>query len=427
MKNTKQVSWDKLDNTALLFPVIASESMSSVWRISCVLTEPVDRACLQAAQEKVLKSFSVFRMRLRTGLFWYYFEENRRPYPPVVEEHDYPGSYINRSKNNQYLFRLTYYDCRINLEVFHALTDGFGGVVFIKEIIYQYLRFRYPEALAGEADKLSSDIFLDYEDSYIKNYRKTGGDKKRYKNSQAVTLHGEHLPDGAVGLIEGIMPLAELKRVAHEKGVSLNTLLVGVYCYAIYREYLGGRASDEPVACAVPVNLRPYYESHTMKNFFAIVTAEFLPDREGITLDEVLQIVSDSLKGQITKENLDEIITYNVSNERNLIVRLVPLVIKRLAVRQVYEASSHACTTTVTNIGRVELREPYRPYVRNISCLISMSSGQNMKAAVVAYEDRLTITFTSVLAGTSVQGRFFQTLTGLGVHAAVHTNGVYEE
>lgn len=74
----KEMKWDKLDNTALLFPVIANESMSSVYRISVTLTEDIIEEKLQEALSRVLPKFDVFHVRLRRGLFWYYFETNNR-------------------------------------------------------------------------------------------------------------------------------------------------------------------------------------------------------------------------------------------------------------------------------------------------------------------------------------------------------------
>lgn len=40
---------------------------------------------------------------------------------------------------------MTYYKNRINLEVFHVLTDGMGGINFLRELTYQYLRLTHPE------------------------------------------------------------------------------------------------------------------------------------------------------------------------------------------------------------------------------------------------------------------------------------------
>ena len=426
MGRNDKVAWDKLDNTALLFPVIATQTMTNVYRISSELSENIDRDLLQEALDRILPSFDVFRMRLRAGLFWYYFEENKRKAPLIREEYSFPGAYINKSRNNHFMFRVTYYEKRINLEVFHALTDGFGGVVFLKELVYQYLRLKYSEELADEPDKISNDVFLDKEDSYIKNYKKPGKDRKKYKHEKAVIVTGESFPGDEVGVIHGFMPIAELKAACKRYGVTINKFLTGVYVYSIYKEYLGGHPSEDAISCGVPVNLRPYYDSHTMKNFFVILAAEFRPEIDDYSFEEVLSIVCESLDRQMTKENLDDIISYNVSNEMNMTLRVIPLFIKNLAIKQVYAASSHSNTTTLTNIGNIVIREPYKQYVKGFSCLLSMSEGQNIKASVCSYDGVLNITFSSILTDTSIQRRFFQTLTKEGVPVAIQTNGIYE-
>lgn len=424
----EQLAWDKLDNTANLFPVIATENMTNVYRISVTLTEEIDRILLQEALNRILPQFSVFRMRLRMGMFWYYFEENERPAPIVQKEYSYPGAYIDKSRNNHYMFRVTYFQCRINLEVFHALTDGAGGIIFLKELVYQYLRLKYPEILDRDKDKISSGIFLDKEDSYVKNFKKGGKHpKKAYKASKAVTLNGERLPKGEVGVVHGYLPVEQLKTASKSYGVTINQYLVGTFVYAVYREYLKESPSKLPVSCCVPVNLRPYYDSHTMKNFFAMVSAEFKPEKEHYTFEEVLKVVADSLREQITPENLNSIMSYNVSNEKNWILRVVPLVVKNFFIRRVYGASANATTSTVTNIGNIELKEPYQPYVEHFYVTLSMSKDQNMKGGICSYNGMLTFTFSSILEDLSIQKRFFQQIAKDGVDVAIETNGAYYE
>ena len=421
----EQLAWDKLDNTANLFPVIANEDMTNVYRISVNLTEPVDRILLQEALNRILPQFSIFRMRLRMGFFWYYFEENTRPAPIVRHEYSYPGAYIDKSRNNHYMFRVTYHDCRINLEVFHALTDGAGGITFLKELVYQYLRLRYPEILEQDKDKISAGVFLDKEDSYVKNFKK--GHSKVYKSEKALTLNGERVAKGEMGVVHGYLPVNQLKAVSKSYGVTINQYLVGTFVYAIYKEYLKCQPAKVPIRCCVPVNLRPYYNSHTMKNFFAMVFATFKPDKDNYTFEEVLDIIATDLKEQITPENLDNIMSYNVSNEKNWILRAVPLVIKNFVMKQVYGMSAKATSATVTNIGNIELKEPYQKYVDNFSAILSMSKGQNMKGTVCSYNGVLTFTFSSVLLDTAIQKGFFQQLAKDGVTVSVESNGVCYE
>ena len=424
-RRKEQLAWDKLDNTANLFPVIATEQMTNVYRISVSLTEEIDRVLLQEALDRILPKFLTFRMRLRMGVFWYYFEENTKPAPIVREEYSSPGAYIDKSRNNHYMFRVTYYKCRINLEVFHVLTDGAGGITFLKELVYQYLRLKYPKLLEVEKDKISSGIFLDKEDSYVKNFKK--GHSKVYKSEKALRLTGERLPKEEMGIVHGYFPVEQLKTASKKYGVTINQYLVGVFVYSIYKEYLKSQPSKTPINCCVPVNLRPYYDSHTMKNFFAMVSAVFRPEKENYTLEEVLEIVTADLKAQITPENLNNIMSYNVSNERNWILRAVPLFIKNIGIKLVYGASARATTATVTNIGNIELRDPYKKYVEHFYTTLSMSKGQNMKGGICSYNGVLTFTFSSVLSDTSIQKRFFQTIAKDGVAVAVESNGVYDE
>ena len=301
----REIRWDRLDNTAHLFPVIAGESMSNVYRISVTLTELVDRELLQQALDMVLPKFDGFNLRLRQGVFWYYFEENGKPAPRVREESAFPCRYIRQNKNHSYMFRVTYYKYRINLEVFHVLTDGMGGINFLKELTYQYLRLAHPKLREKVGDSLSSDTSLNREDSFLKNYKHSS--QKGYQTKRAYLLKGEKLPPGEFGVMHGYMKIPELKKVCHAYGVSINEYLVAVYVWSVYTECMHGMPSERPVRVAVPVNLRPYFNSITTKNFFVMVSAEFHPTKEIYTFEEVLKSVSESLRSQISRENLEKL------------------------------------------------------------------------------------------------------------------------
>ena len=79
-KAQKDIRWDKLDNTAHLFPVIAGERLSNTYRISVTLKEMVDPELLQQALDIVLPRFDGFNLRLRHGFFCIILKrtENRR-------------------------------------------------------------------------------------------------------------------------------------------------------------------------------------------------------------------------------------------------------------------------------------------------------------------------------------------------------------
>ena len=421
----KEIRWDRLVNTAHLFPVIAGESMSNVYRISVTLSEVVQPELLQNALDIILPKFDGFNLRLRRGVFWYYFEENGKPAPRVREENTFPCRFVRQNKNRSYLFRVTYYKYRINLEVFHVLTDGMGGINFLKELTYQYLRLAHPALKEKVGDSLDCGTSLNREDSFLKNYKKSS--EKGYHTKRAYLIKGESLPPGEFGVMHGYMQVPQLKEVCRSYGVSINDYLVAVYIWSVYTECLHGMPSELPIRVAVPVNLRPYFNSITTKNFFVMVSAEFSPVNEAYTFREVLDIVSTNLRDQINRENLEKLFSYNVSNEKLLIARAVPLFLKGLAMRHVYRASALANTATITNIGNITVAEEYRPYVEMFHAFLAMSKGQHLKGTICSYGDTLVFSFSYDLVDPSVQRSFFRKLAADGLHVEMESNGVNYE
>lgn len=424
-KDDIEIKWDRLDNTAHLFPVIAGESMSNVYRISVTLKEEIQPQLLQESLNKILPFFDVFNVRLRKGFFWYYFETNKNKAPRVEEEKTYPNRYIVAHRNNNYLFRVSYYRCRINLEVFHVLTDGMGGINFLREITYQYLRLVHPELKELLGDGLCSDTSLNKEDSFLKNYKKSYA--KSYKTERAYLIRGEKRKSLELGVIHGYLPLKELKAVCKKWEVSINEYLVAVMIWCIYVECLHYQRSDKPVSVAVPVNLRPYYNSITTKNFFVVVSAVFKPDQENYSFEQVINITRESLRSQINPGHLEKIFAYNVSNEKNIILRAVPLFVKNIAIRYVYRNTALANTTTLTNIGSVAIRQEYKQYVDKFHAFLSMSKGQNIKGCICSYDDTLVLSFSTTLVDVFIQRMFFRKLAEEGIPVRIESNGDYHE
>ena len=421
-RSKRNIRWDKLDNTAHLFPVIAGETVSNVYRISVTLTEEIQPELLQQALELVLPKFDGFNLRLRRGVFWYYFEENNKPAPKVRQENNFPCRYIRPTRNHSYLFRVTYYKCRINLEVFHVLTDGMGGANFLKELTYQYLRLAHPELEALAGTGLDTATTLNREDSFLRHYKKSA--KKVYQTKRAYLIRGERLHTGEFGVMHGYLKVPQLKEVCRSYDASINEYLVSAYIWSVYHECLHGMPSRDPIRVAVPVNLRPYFNSITTKNFFVMVSAEFHPTGESYTFQDVLSAVKESLRSQMNAEHLEQIFSYNVSNQKNAFLKLLPLPVKSLGMRAVYNRSALANTTTITNVGRVEVTPVYRPYVEMFHAFLAISKGQHIKGTILSYGDTLVFNFSYDLVQTDVQRGFFRRLTEDGLDVEIESNGV---
>ena len=177
-KKENRISWRKLDNSAKIFPMSTGKRYSTVFRLSAVLKEKVEPKILQEAVRQTLEKYQFFKVRMKPGFFWYYLEENTKE-PNVEEEQDYPCKYIDSRRNNNYLFKVTYFENKVNIDIFHSLTDGNSGTTFFKEMIYTYLELMHPEVLDEEQRRVRriEGEFTD-EDSYMKNY-----DKKAKSNA----------------------------------------------------------------------------------------------------------------------------------------------------------------------------------------------------------------------------------------------------
>ncbi|MQN00542.1 MAG: hypothetical protein DUD27_06015 [Lachnospiraceae bacterium] len=423
----RMTHWEKLDNSALLFPAIATNSMTNTYRLAVILKEKVIGDILQEALEFVLKRFPGFKQRLRKGFFWYYLEENDKPIPKVVEEDTYPCRSTKTNENNSYLFRVTYYDRRINLEVFHVLADGTGGFEFLKELTFAYLRFAHEKLQEKVGDSFSEGTSVNRDDSFVRNYKKPEKLSNVYAVKRAFLIKGEHLPYHGFGVVNAYLSVPEVKKIAHSFGVSINELMVALFMYSTYKAYRPQMTPKRPIRVAVPVNLRPYFDSITTKNFFVMISAEFIPEKDDYTFEEIVDIAKESLRKQITKENLESIFSFNVSGQQMMLARTVPLIFKNIGLRAVYGRSALANTTTVTNMGQVNVPDVYADYIESAQTFLSFSKGQGLKLGIASFRNVMTLSFSTVYSDTTLIMEFLRKLSELGAVSSVETNGVFYE
>jgi NRPS condensation-like uncharacterized protein len=103
---------------------------------------------------------------------------------------------------------------------------------------------------------------------------------------------------------------------------------------------------------------------------------------------------------------------------------MLPLPLKNLGMRAVYRKSALANTSTMTNIGKIEVAEIYRPFIEQFHAYITISAGQSIRCTVCSYDDTVVFTFAYNLADMSVQRGFFRKLAEDGIDVEVESNGV---
>lgn len=150
---------------------------------------------------------------------------------------------------------VTYYEKRINLEVFHALTDGLGAVNFLKCLIRQYLRLAagVSEGMTQDDEKARNQEVFHVQDSYLEHGE--DGKPRSYSSKPAYQLEGHYLPLGSGQVLHGYVPVSRLKTVCKQHGVSITKYLAAALIWAIWRSIWAEEAAAA-VVLNLPINLR---------------------------------------------------------------------------------------------------------------------------------------------------------------------------
>lgn len=421
-KNPQGQKWRRLDNTGKIFPLVSGEGLSNVFRIAVTLKEEIEPDILQQALEDILPQFEGFRVRLKRGLFWYYFETNHRKIY-VEKEDTYPCQYISHKLAPYYLFRVSYYKCRINVEIYHALSDGLGAVNFAKLLACRYLQIRHN--MDTPPIVRNASVKAETEDSYLKYYKDVP--KQKYDDKKAYLLEGKKLSFGVENVMHGRVPLKELKAVCKRYGVSITKYLTAVLIWTIYENYLKDEEHKPFIGVNLPINLRSMFESETLANFFAVTAINYEAEGRKVTFEDILQCVSEQVDEQIVKEKLEERIAYNVSVEKKWYLKIVPLFLKKMALKVVHKSKDKGHTITLSNLGPIKVEEPYAPYIESFYVLIGVSYRQNAKCSVIAYGEDLMITFATVFDDDKLTEGFFEVLKQHGISSSLESNGAVND
>ncbi len=418
----KENNWRRLDNSAKIFPIASSKKYSSVFRLSAVLKEKIAPNILKKAVNLALKNLSSFKVKLKKGFFWYYFEDNNKEVI-IEKEKDYPCKYIDPNTNNDYLFKVTYWENKINLDIFHSLTDGNSGIIFLREIVYTYIELAHKEDF-NQKLRTERKISNNTEDDYLKNYDKKSKNSKGGK--KAYRLKGKILPLAAIGVIHVNIDLDELKNRSKEKNVTITQYLTSVLIHAIYNSNYKKYNGKKPIKICIPVDLKKYFKSETISNFFSYISVQTEENLNLDSFEEILKFVKKEFDRKLTKEEISKTMSTNVKLGNNIFIKSIPLFLKLIIVKLSYIEIRKYTTTTFSNVGRIGIIGEYQKYIDKFMMLIAPESVEKIKCSACSFENKLNFTFTSTLEGTEVEEEFCKKLKEEEINISVEGNGVHD-
>lgn len=417
--------WLRLDNAAMIFPPVSDKQSPNTFSFSAVLDEQIDKDILQESVNQVIKSEDAFRVRIKKGMFWYYLEENDK-LPVVQKEPKEFMEYIDFRYDDNYLFKVYYLENKITVVYFHALTDGTGGLYFLKQVIYQYLANKgYKIKTEGlvkpiEIPTLNSEV----EDKFMSTYAKSK--EKKIAEKKAFKLSGTSFKTFGTGIIAGECEVEKVKVQAKKYNTTITGYLCGVYMFSLYKSYIEGKECKNKTICiSIPVNIRKRHPSETKRNFSLVVRIDYDFSKPA-SLDDIIKSCTEQLKTKITTEQLDAQIKFNTNAERNFLMKIVPRWVKTLVLKIAYSIrGTKQESTNLSNIGAVELPEDIKKHVKKMYLTLQASKTTQKNMSVIGYNGKLFITFSRRHIENGAERLFFRTLVNHNIDVVV--SGNYQE
>ncbi|MEG0765379.1 MAG: hypothetical protein RR403_04970 [Pseudoflavonifractor sp.] len=423
-KEHKSAGWYRLDNAGVLYSAIQRDQYSAVYRISAVMTRPVDPAALQRAVDRSMPRFPSFRVKLKTGFFWSYFEPNDNPGPFVKQDMANPCQPIRDKSDNGWLVRFFYYRNRISFEAFHAISDGAGAMIFFRTILAEYLRQLGETIPCGDCilDVNDPPRREEIEDSYGKyaggKVRRGGLQKTAYPNTSPPE------PFYTLNVTMGFLPVDKLKTVAKSHGASITEYLAAVMLESILQNQQAEHLKHEkPVALAIPINLRPWFQSETLRNFIITIRPCIDPSLGEYSFQEIVNYVHNFMRLNVDPKLMRSAFTGNVRFTTNKILQLIPVFLKNPVMAFSYKlVGVRPFSGTYTNPGPVTVPPEMQPHIHHMEVILGQATRPSPHCASISYGNIMEITFAGTGTATDTERNFFRHLVREGIPVKVESN-----
>ena len=412
--------WMRLDNAAKIFPAVKRRDWSNVFRLSATLRQPVDPQRLQEAVALVAPRFPSMFVSLHRGLFWYYLEQLPEP-PQVRLDSGCPLIHMTSRELETCALRVLYFQNRIAVEFFHSITDGNGGLVFLKTLTAAYVSLEDGRMIppgVGVLDWHEPPDPAEWEDSFLKV---AGQVSMSRREENAFRIQGIREPDGFLHLTVATIDAGALRDLARRYGVTITAFLSAVMLEAILE--LRPRRSKKWAKVTIPVDLRRLFDSRTLRNFALTVNVGVDPRLGAYSLDELCKVIQGQLAMQVTPQQMAARVAANVNPEQALAMKVVPLPFKNLAMRLAYRIVGECKgTLNISNLGLTQLPEELAPYVANLDFIIGPQLTYFNNCGVVSYGGKTRINLIRSIREPELERRFLTKLVELGLEVTVESN-----
>jgi NRPS condensation-like uncharacterized protein len=423
MNESAKNFWLPLDNAAKIYPAVRNNEQTAVFRISAVLKDNIRINVLYTALKELENRFPYYKVVLKKGFFWYFLEYKNLPFP-VEPDTDLPCRGFKTNKDS--MMRILVLRNSISVEFSHILTDGSGGLAFLKSVLLTYFK-NCGYALPADLEYHKPDeepSGEEFEDAYQRYFQKNLPYVPGFAKAFHLPFKLKKKPRFTTMII--LLPLGEVYRSAKDKKVSITVYLVAVYLWALQEIFQrmdrrGQRKAEKILRIQVPVNLRSLYHSKTMRNFSLFVMPEIDLRLGNYTFDEILAKTYYLMKLETDQKLINKIISRNVGGEKRPEVRGAPLFLKSLVLNYKYRSlGARLYSGVITNLGKVDLSPELNKLI-DYFVFTAPPPNQLLKVncGVVGFEDRLVMSFGNISVSTELERKFLGFLESQDIKAEI--------
>lgn len=413
------VFWLPLDDAAKIYPLSMTHGRMAVFRMSAYLKKPVVPEILQMALHFTVKRFPSFATTLKKGVFWHYLDTTKRRFC-IEEEQGIPCRPLNVSQSGSQSFRVLYYENRISVEFFHVLTDGTGGMTFLKVLVSEYLRLMgvtfSPDETLWDIDAPPTNAEFENAFSMVPKVKKASG----FADKPAVQMSGKLTAYKPCRLLHFKMPANTLKAAASAHGATVTAYLLSLI-------FLSARAATEEcggeLSIQVPVNMRKFYPSETVRNF-ALYCGIRMPLAKITRVEDIIDEVGTQLKEKASKDAMSQMLTAT----RNIVssVRVVPLAIKYPVANKIYGYLGDAIFSTVfSNLGVVKMPPAVAEHIDHLDFALGTNVSHRVSCAMITFGETATLSISKMTLDPSFEETMLALLEKDGITVTVEGSVQY--
>ncbi|MDR2828191.1 MAG: hypothetical protein LBV51_02080 [Acholeplasmatales bacterium] len=415
--------WYRIDNAGTIFPLTRGKNDTSSFRLACLLKENASKDALKKAVSITLERFPSFKVKLKRGFFWFYLETNFLE-PVILDESPILSRAVSLKEQNDYLFKVCVFEKRVSIEFYHALTDGMGGMEFFKAVLYNYF-VCIGHKFVNSYSVLTSEIEELYEetkDSFLLNYDKTIKDYP--KDTRAYKIKGFPFKTNFIGAFYIICNTASILSAAKKYNATLGEYISSLIILGIYNCYFKNdpNTKNRPIRITLPVNLRKYFNSRTLRNFVLFIRTSHLYN-ENIILEDVIKDVKNKFSTELTLPFLHRRLAQNMNFEKAFFIRIIPLFLKIPLVKIGYKiASDNVSTFSYSNLGKINVPLEFNDLVDRFEFLIPPSQTSPVNASSISFNNKTILTLTSRIIDRKIQSFVINQLIKDNVDLVIETN-----